>query len=183
MPPARRIERRVLAFQWSALAFIVFATAIALWTLLQARDASQVSLPNHLPAVSQSVLPHAVSDLTIGLSLLALGIIVAAQLILLGFTQLGRHHAVIPMVIEIALWIGFCLACYEMQRGYRAAVACAGPPTHCSVMYPSMIPALLVGLVIGALIGGAWRLVGRFDQRDPLTGREAAAAPIVVEPR
>lgn len=91
--------------------------------------------------------------------LLLLGAIVVAQFILLALTQLGRHHAVVPIVTEVALWIGFCLPNYEMQKGYRAVVACGGPSTHCTVTYPSVISALILGLLIGIVIGAAWRLV------------------------
>jgi hypothetical protein len=143
------------------------ATAVALWELLEARNAVQVlSAPIRLLPVPQSALPHTVSDVTVGLSLLALGLIVIGQLVVLGFTQLGRHHAGIAIVTEMALWIGFALASYAMQRGYRAAVTCTGPPTHCSVMYPSILPALLAGVVVGMVIGGAWALVCRSERRN-----------------
>ena len=185
MPPARRIGKVVLAFKWSALAFTALATAIALWDLVDARNLAQlVSVPGHFVPVPQSVLPHTVSNFTVGTSLVVLGVIVVVQLVLLGFTQQGRYPAPIPIVTEIALWIGFCLASYEMQRGYRAAVACAGPPTHCSVSYPSVIPVLVVGLIVGAVFGGAWRIAFRFDQRRLAAGPpHVASAPIVAEPQ
>ena len=116
------------------------------------------------------------SNVTVGLSRIVLGVIVVVQIVLLGFTQLGRYPAPVPILTEIALWIGFCLASYEMQRGYRAAVACAGPPTHCSVSYPSVIPALVVGIIIGAVIGGVWRLAYRFEQRHQPAGPPHFAA-------
>jgi hypothetical protein len=166
MPPARRIGKRELAFKWSALAFTCVATAVALWELLKARNAAQVvSAPIHLLPVSQSALPHTVSHATVGLSLLALGLMVIVQLVVLVFTRPGRHHAAITIVTEMALWIGFALASYAMQRGYQAAVTCTGPPTHCSVMYPSILPALLAGAIVGMVIGGAWALVCRSERR------------------
>jgi hypothetical protein len=182
MPVTRRIGRRLLAFKWAALAFTALATAIAVRELLVVRNTSEVlSVPPHFLPVSQSALPHPVSDSTVGMSLLLLGVIVVAQLILLAFTQLGRHRAVVPIVTEIALWIGFCLANYEMQKGYRAAVACAGPPTHCTVTYPSVIPALILGFLIGIAVGASWRIVFRLDQRNLPSARPVVSVPRVTE--
>jgi len=162
MPATRQIGRRLLAFKWAALAFTALATAAALRELLEARNTSEVlSVPHHFLPVSQNVVPHPVSDFTIGMSLIVLVLIVVVQFILLGFTQLGRRHAVIPIVTEIALWIGFCLASYEVQKGYRAVVACVGPPTHCSVTYPSVIPALISGFQSESSLA----LLGEFSTR------------------
>ena len=184
MPATRRIGRRLLAFKWAALAFTALATAVVLRELLVARNTSKtLSLPHHFPPVAQSVLPHPVSDSTVGMFVILLGLIVAAQLILLGLTQLGRRHAVIPIVTEIALWSGFCLANYEMQKGYRVVVACAGPPTHCSVTYPSVIPALISGFLIGIVIGAAWRVLYRLDQRNLPSAPHIAPIPSVTEQR
>lgn len=182
VPETRRIGRRLLAFKWAALVFTALATAIAIRELLVAWDTSEVlSVPSHFLPVAQSTLPHQVSDSTVGAFLLLLGVIVVVQLILLAFTQLGRRHAVILIGVEIALWIGFCFANYEMQRGYRAAVACAGPPTHCAVTYPSVIPALILGLLIGIVIGAAWRVTYRLDQRNVSSARHVASVPSLTE--
>ena len=182
VPEARRIGRRVLAFKWAALVFTALATAIAVRELLVVRNTTEVlSLPPHFLPAAQSVLPHPVSDSTIATFLLLLGVIVVVQLILLALTQLGRHHAVVPIGTEIALWIGFCFANYEMQKGYRAAVACAGPPTHCTVTYPSVIPALTLGLLIGIVIGTTWRITYRLDQRHLSSTLHIASVPSLTE--
>lgn len=182
VPTTRRIGRRLLAFKWAALVFTALATVIAIRELLVVRNTSEVvSVPPHFLPVAQSTLPHPVTDSNVGAFLLLLGVIVVVQLILLAFTQLGRHHSVIPIGTEIALWIGFCFANYEMQRGYRAAVDCAGPPTHCTVTYPSVIPALILGLLIGIAIGAAWRITYRLDQRNPSSARHGASVPTLTE--
>jgi hypothetical protein len=182
VPATRRIGRRLLAFKWAALVFTALATAFAIRELLVLRNTSEVlSVPAHFLPVVQSALPHPVSDSTVGAFLLLFGVIVVVQLILLAFTQLGRHHAVIPVGTEIALWVGFCLANYEMQRGYRAAVACAAPPTHCTVTYPSVIPALILGLLIGIIIGAAWRITYRLDQRSLTSAPHITSVPSLTE--
>lgn len=183
MPPTRQIGKRVLAFKWSALAFTALATAGSLLDLQDVRNSSHLvnSLPRNLLPINSIALPHTVSHLTVGLSLLALGVIVAVQLALLAFTQLGRRPAVIAIGVEIVLWLGICLANYGMQRGYRAAVSCAGPPTHCSVTYPSVFPALLAGLLIGAIMGAVWRVVYTLDQRKLLEAPQESSAAAIVE--
>jgi len=182
MREARRIGGRLLAFKWAALVLTALATAIALRELLVVRNTTEVlSVAPHVLPVAQSVLPHPVSDSTVGTFLLLLGVIVVVQLMLLALTQLGRHHAVVPIGTEIALWIGFCFANYEMQRGYRAAAACAGPPTHCTVTYPSVIPALVLGFLIGIVIGAAWTIAYRLDRRHLTSARHVASVPSLTE--
>jgi len=162
----RRIGKWLLAFKWAALAFTVVVTAIALWKFAWDRSTSQVlSIPPHFLPVPQSTLPNPVSDSTVGLFVVVLGLIVVVQLIVLAVTQMGRHRAAIPILTEVALWIGFCFSYFEMTKGYNAAVACAGPPTHCTVTYPSVTSSLVAGLLIGAVIGATWRIAYKHDQR------------------
>ena len=182
VPPTRRIGRRLLAFKWAALVFTALAVVVALWQLLHARSMSLLlSVPSQLLPVAQSTLPHPVSNVAIGVSLIVLGLVVFAQLLLLAFTQLGRRSPVIPIVTEIALWTAFCVASYVMQRGYRANIGCTGPPTHCWVTYPSVLPALISGFIIGAVIGAAWSIAYRIDERRMRTAPERPSTPRVAE--
>ena len=182
MPPIRRMGKRTLIFKWGALVSTVVATTFVLLELASDRADSSVFLgfPSHLLPVSQNMIPKTVSNPRMGASLIALGVIVVMQILLLGLVELGRRQLVVAVLIEAGLWAAFGLASYEMLRGYRATVSCSGPPTHCLVTYPSALPSVLVGLGIGIVIGVAWRLSWRADDRAIRRATELGASGSVV---
>jgi hypothetical protein len=143
------------------MAFTLVATAFTLRRFAGDRD-NYKFVPPFLNSIHRSI-PYTVSNSTVGLFVLVLGLIVVVQLILFAVTQLGRHRAAIPIVVEVALWVGFCLSSYEMTKKYQANFNCAGP--QCLVTYPSVMPYLIVGLVIGAVVGVAWRVAYKHDKR------------------
>ena len=143
------------------MAFTFGATAFSLREFAADRNTYQ-SVPPFLRALHRSV-PNTVSNSTVGLFVLVLGLIVLVQLIVFAVTQLGRHHAALPIVIEVTLWVGFCLSSYEMTKKYQANINCAGP--HCLATYPSVIPYLIAGLVAGVVIGASWRVAYKHDKR------------------
>jgi hypothetical protein len=157
------------------------ATALALGQVASDRaNALVLKVPDHFLPVPQSTIPNTVSNLHVDFFLGALGVVVIAQILLLGFTALGRCPSAVPVTIEAALWTGFGLATYEMLRGYNAAVICSGPPTHCLVSYPSILPPLLTGLALGLLIGIVWRVCWKADERAIRRATESPAAGSVA---
>jgi hypothetical protein len=143
------------------MAFTLVATAFTLREFAGDRDNYKFLSP-FLNSLHRTI-PHTVSNSTVGLFVPVLGLIVVVQLILFAVTQLGRHRAAIPIVVEVALWMGFCLSSYEMTKKYQANFNCSGP--RCLVTYPSVMPYLTVGLVTGAVIGVGWRVAYKHDRR------------------
>jgi hypothetical protein len=162
------------------MVFTVVATALSLWKFAADRNNYEfITRPELFLSVPQRSIPHTVSNTTVGLFVLILGLTAVVQLILLAVTQLGRHPAVIPIVAEVVLWIGFGLSSYEMTKGYDAAFACSYP--HCTVTYPSVIPYLIVGIVTGVVLGAAWRVAHQHDKRGLSSADLVASVPNLAE--